>query len=450
MLPKGNGTPPAPPRPPPPGSAEEDGHGGGAEEAGVERRRVVVLKVGTSSLVDEEVAGTTSAGGLRMSRLSGICEAAAALQREGCDVVLVSSGAVGVGCEAMRLEKPPMRLAKKQALAAVGQGRLIGIYESVLSQLHVDTALVLLTLENLADESQFKNVRATFQELFALGVIPIVNENDTVAVRGLRFGDNDTLASMVASMVGAEMLFLLTDVDAIYTANPSVDPSAQPIRVVEDLKTLNISVGGGAGSGFGTGGMITKLVAARLAAAAGCHTIISNARHPENIPRIMRGEPLGTVIKPLPQSVQARGRKRWILGVPSRGEVWLSHRGGQALLKGKSVIAGMVVFTSVANQPFTAYEAVTLCSEDGLPLAKGLSNYAAEEVEAIKGLRSSDVHKALGFSGPAEVCYRGNIALLEAQLPEDRNDVQIRAVPSWGNLDIGALSGATSGASSHS
>merc|ERR1712147_326564 len=130
MLPNGNGTPPAPPRPPPPGSAEEDGHG---EGAGVAQRRVVVLKVGTSSLVDEEVAGTPSAGGLRMSRLSGICEAAAALQREGCDVVLVSSGAVGVGCEAMRLEKPPVNIARKQALAAVGQGRLIGIYESVLS-----------------------------------------------------------------------------------------------------------------------------------------------------------------------------------------------------------------------------------------------------------------------------------------------------------------------------
>jgi len=414
---------------------------------------VVVLKVGTSSLVDEEVAGAKSAGGLRMSRLSGICEAAAALQREGCDVVLVSSGAVGVGCEAMRLEKPPANIAKKQALAAVGQGRLIGIYESVLGQLHVATALVLLTLENLADESQYKNVRSTFQELFALGVIPIVNENDTVAVRGLRFGDNDTLASMVASMVGAEMLFLLTDVDAIYTSNPSVDPSAQPIRVVEDLKTLNVDVGGGGGSGFGTGGMYTKLVAARLAAAAGCHTVISNARHPENIERIMRGEPLGTLIKPLPQDSQARGRKRWILGVPSRGEVWLDPRGCQSLMKGKSVHANMVVRTSVQTQPFTSYEAVTICrDEDGLPLAKGLSNYPAEEVDAIMGLRSSEVHKALGFSGPAEVFYRGNIALLEAQLPQCRDDVQcvVRAVPSWGNLDLAAVSGATSGASSAS
>ncbi len=423
---------------------------GGSGAEGEPKRRVVVLKVGTSSLVDEEVAGANSAGGLRMSRLSGICEAAAALQREGCDVVLVSSGAVGVGCEAMRLEKPPVNIAKKQALAAVGQGRLIGIYESVLGQLHVATALVLLTLENLADESQYKNVRSTFQELFALGVIPIVNENDTVAVRGLRFGDNDTLASMVASMVGAEMLFLLTDVDAIYTSNPSVDPSAQPIRVVEDLKTLNVDVGGGGGSGFGTGGMYTKLVAARLAAAAGCHTVISNARHPEHIPRIMRGEPLGTLIKPLPQDSQARGRKRWILGVPSRGEVWLDLRGCQAVVKGKSLHANMVTRTSAKTQPFTAYEAVTLCSEDGLPLAKGLSNYSAEEVDAIKGLRSSEVHKALGFSGPAEVFYRGNIALLEAELPGRRDDVQIRAVPSWGNLDLAAVSGATSGASSAS
>ena len=388
----------------------------------------MVLKGGTSSLVREG-----RAGGVQLARLCGVCEAAARLRGEGFEVVLVSSGAVGVGAETLGLEEPPSDLAKKQALAAIGQGRLMGLYDNAFSALRSKCAQVLLTLENLADESQYKNVQNTFEELFRFGIIPIVNENDTVAVKELRFGDNDTLSAQVANLVGASWLFLLTDVDALYTSNPTSDPSALPIRVVEDLNSLEADVGS-AGSSFGTGGMYTKLVAARLAAAGGCHTVICISSRPEEIPKILKGERLGTVILPLPQSAQARGRKRWILGVPAKGEVWLDRGAQKALLKKKSVFAAGVV--RVTGEPFDAVEGVMLCNEHGAPLAKGLPNYSASDIAKIQGKPSNEMQDILQYSGPAEVFYRGNICLLESELPKtpEGEEAGMSSVPSWPNM----------------
>ena len=398
----------------------------GAEGMATQRPRVV-LKVGTSSLVSEGAGG-----GGQIARLSGVCEAAARLRGEGFEVVIVSSGAVGIGAETLGLQEPPKDLARKQALAAVGQGRLMGIYDNVFSAIRVKCAQVLLTLENLADESQYNNVKNTFEELFRYGIVPIVNENDTVAVKELRFGDNDTLSAQVANLVGANWLFLLTDVDALYTSNPSTNTGALPIRVVEDLNALKADVGS-AGSSFGTGGMYTKLVAARLAAAGGCHTVICISSRPDEIPKILNGEPLGTVILPLPQPAQARGRKRWILGVPAKGEVWLDRGAQKALLKKKSVFGAGIV--RVAGEPFDACEGVMLCNEKGLPLAKGLSNYSAAEVNKVQGKSSQEMQEILQYAGPAEVFYRGNVCLLESELPKTPEEpAGIPTVPSWPNM----------------
>ena len=223
--------------------------------------------MGTSSLL------RTEAGTLHLSQICTLCETVARLNRAGVRVVLVSSGAVGAGMFRMGLSEKPKEVAKKQALAAVGQVHLMRYYEDIFNTIGVKCAQVLLTLENLSNRKQYVRARNTFNALFDMGVVPVVNENDCVAVEELRFGDNDTLSAQVAALCEAQWLFLLTDVDGLYTSNPNTDPNAKRIEVVENINELDVDVGG-AGSSVGTGGMVTKLTAARIACAAGCKTIV--------------------------------------------------------------------------------------------------------------------------------------------------------------------------------
>lgn len=390
-----------------PGGAGGAGGGPGSRRGSVDfAARRVVLKVGTSSLINEEL------GTVNISRLASICETAAQLKARGWEVVLVSSGAVGVGRRSLALDQRPKSLWQKQALAAVGQGRLMRYYDDNFATLNLTCAQVLLTLENLAVEGQYRNVLRVFQELFALGVVPIVNENDTVAYEELKFGDNDTLSAQVACLVHAQWLFLLTDVDALYTANPQTDPDATAIRVVDDISALDVDAGNSSGS-YGTGGMATKLTAARLAAAGGCHTVIClSSTSAEDILKIMDGQPeVGTVFKPL--SNVATGRKRWILGVPSKGKVRLDAGAIRALLKKKSLFAAGIVGVEME---WGRFDAVELCNEEGVAVAKGLVNYNSQEVAVMQGCSSAEAQKKLGdeVEGPDEVAFRGNIVLYES------------------------------------
>ncbi|KAG1659378.1 hypothetical protein FOA52_007841 [Chlamydomonas sp. UWO 241] len=375
--------------------------------------KLVVLKVGTSSLYNQELSC------VNINNLSRITEAVKQLHRMGHSVIVVTSGAVGIGCHRMKIGKKPQVLAKKQALAAIGQVHLMRYYEDFFEALDMKCAQVLVTLDNLADRSQYLNVRNTFQELLNYGAVPIVNENDTVAVQELRFGDNDTLSAHVAALVKADWLFLMTDVDALYTANPKSDPNAQPIYEVHDMAKLQADTTT-AGTQWGTGGMATKLTAGRIAIAAGTTMVICNAAHPENIPKILAGaEKLGTKFYPIKNVAQ--GRKRWILSVPVRGQVWMDVGAVKAVKdRRKSLFCPGI--TKVVGS-FHLSDGVALCDATGAEFARGLSNFASDELSRIVKGRVWEKSRsgrtvdsvALGYNAVEEVVHRDNITLLASR-----------------------------------
>lgn len=245
------------------------------------RALTIVIKLGTSSICDEKTHEPL------ISNLSLIVETCVRLRRDGHRVILVSSGAIGIGLRRLDIEHKPKQLSAKQAIAAVGQCRLIALWDELFKQLRQPVAQILLTRNDIADRTQYLNAVNTFDELLHMGVIPIVNENDTLAVSEIKFGDNDTLSAITAGMVHADYLFLMTDVDCLYTNNPRTHPDAKPILVVEDISALNVDVST-AGSSVGTGGMATKLIAARLATSAGVTTIITRSSTPSNIFHIVK------------------------------------------------------------------------------------------------------------------------------------------------------------------
>jgi len=365
--------------------------------------QTLVVKIGTSSLTNPQT------GHLALSTIASLVEVLSELRQQGYRVVLVSSGAVGVGCSRLGLARP-RTIALKQAVAAVGQGRLMRVYDDFFTTLQQPIAQILLTRSDLVQRSRYLNAYNTFQELLRLGVIPIVNENDTVAVDELKFGDNDTLSALVASLVEAEWLFLLTDVDRLYSADPRSQPDAQPIHLVsrmEQLAELNVQAGTG-GSQWGTGGMATKIAAAQIATGSGVRTVITDGQSPRNIPRILTGEALGTQFEPQPQPINAR--KRWIAHtlVP-RGKLYLDKGAVEAISKlGKSLLAAGI--TRVEGD-FHSQDAVQLCDATGRQIARGLANYSSTELKQVQGRRSEEIAVILGYAGAETVIHRDNLAL---------------------------------------
>eukprot|EP00879_Flechtneria_rotunda_P011759 GHRR01012282.1.p1 GENE.GHRR01012282.1~~GHRR01012282.1.p1 ORF type:complete len:380 (+),score=137.77 GHRR01012282.1:639-1778(+) len=282
-------------------------------------------------------------------------------------------------------------------------------YEDILNALGMTCAQVLLTLDNLADRSQYINARNTFTELLAYGTIPVVNENDTVAVQELRFGDNDTLSAQVATLVEADYLFLMTDVDALYTANPKLDSTATPIHEVEDISSLTADTST-TGTQWGTGGMVTKLTAARIATAAGCCLVICTSARPEGILEILNGARRGTKFYPLARSL--KGRKRWLLTVPVRGSLWLDD-GATHAVKDKHNSLFPVGVIKVVGQ-FEAQDAVSLCDASGHEFARGLINFPSKEVLLMQGKKTEHLKesKVLEYVTNWELIHRGNLALL--------------------------------------
>ncbi|PUU77328.1 Aspartate/glutamate/uridylate kinase [Tuber borchii] len=261
-------------------SSEFNRLGGSSTNMKGKRALTIVIKLGTSSICDEKTHEPL------LSNLSLLVETAVRLRRDGHRVILVSSGAIGIGLRRLDIEKRPKHLSAAQAIAAVGQCRLIALWDGLFQQLRQPIAQVLLTRNDIADRTQYLNASNTFAELLSMGIIPIVNENDTLAVNEIKFGDNDTLSAITAGMVNADYLFLMTDVDCLYTNNPRTHPDAQPIEIVEDISTLEVDVSS-IGSTLGTGGMATKLTAARLATSAGVTTIITRSSIPSNIFHIL-------------------------------------------------------------------------------------------------------------------------------------------------------------------
>ncbi len=365
---------------------------------------IIVVKIGTSSLTQPET------GQLALSTIATLAETLSSLRRQGYQVVLVSSGAVGVGCTRLGLTERPKTIALKQAVAAVGQGRLMRVYDDLFTILQQPIAQVLLTRSDLVQRSRYLNIYNTFQELLGLGVIPVVNENDTVAVEELKFGDNDTLSAMVASLVQASWLFLLTDVDRLYSADPRSFPDAKPIALVSDMQELaRLQIQTATqGSQWGTGGMATKITAASIATSAGVRTVITEGRFPHNIEKILHGEAIGTQFAPQPQPTSAR--KRWIAyGLIPMGKLQLDEGAIAAISSAnKSLLAAGI--QSVEGE-FQSEDPVQLCDRLGNEIARGLVNYSSADLQKICGRHSREFPAILGYEGADTVVHRDNLVL---------------------------------------
>jgi len=383
---------------------------------------VVVIKVGTSSILD------STGSHLALSTLAALVEAIVALRSASLSVVLVSSGAVGVGCQTLNISTRPKDVSLLQAMAAVGQPRLMAHYESLFGALKQPIAQVLLSADALGSRTGYLNAQATFAQLLGLGVVPIVNENDSVAISELKFGDNDTLSALVATMTGARWLFLATDVDALYTSNPTVAPNpgvppAEPIREVADVSAAIRKVeaaGTNSGSQWGTGGIITKLRAAQLAAAAGCVTCIIHAKRPQDIRAVALDSATDVGTRFLPRSKTTRTHKRWVMALPMRGDLTVDDGAARAVADGSSIFAAGL--TAVSGT-FAASEAVRVLDASGTEIARGVCNYSSTQVGLLLGKHSAEYASALGWNGPEEILHRHNLVLLSDAARNEEADV---------------------------
>jgi glutamate 5-kinase len=354
----------------------------------------LLVKVGSSSLTDTK-------GALDPARLEHLVDALAAVRAGGRDVVLVSSGAMASGLGPLGMKRRPRDLASKQAAASVGQSLLVGRYGALFARHGLTVGQVLLTVEDVARQDHYRNALRTFTRLLELGVVPIVNENDTVATHEIRFGDNDRLAALVAHLVGADVLVLLSDVDALYTAHPS-DPDARAIPVVADIDELEVDTTR-AGADVGTGGMETKLQAARIATASGIPVVLGAAGQAADL---LAGKPVGTLF--LPTGKRRARRLMWLAYASvTKGELVLDAGAVRAVAERKASLlpAGIV---EVRGQ-FAAGEPVRLVSETGQVIARGLVNYDSEELPAMIGRTTRDLAANLGAEFDREVVHRDDL-----------------------------------------
>ena len=361
--------------------------------------RRIVIKIGSALLVDRH------SGALRADWLRALAEDVAVLKARAADVILVSSGSIALGRGVLQLPARDLPLEQAQAAAAVGQIRLARAYEEALAPHDITTAQVLVTLEDSANRRRYLNSRATLGTLLGLGVVPIVNENDTVATDEIRYGDNDRLAAQVAVTVGADLLILLSDVDGFYTANPGVDPQATRLDTIDRITPEIEAMAGDAGSGLSKGGMKTKLLAAQTATAAGCAMIITEGSRHTPLTALENGAPSTRFQAQLdPQAA----RKRWIAAMKPRGTVTVDTGAAHALANGKSLLPAGV--TAVVGG-FGRGDPVSILSEAGGRLGQGLCRYTATEAQAIQGHKSSDIERILGYPGRAALIHRDDMAL---------------------------------------
>ncbi len=349
--------------------------------------RLVVVKVGSALLVDAET------GSLRQAWLKSLCADAAALKRQVTDVLIVSSGAVALGRRALGLRAGALKLEESQAAAAVGQVRLAHCYSESFAERSIVAAQVLLTLSDTEERRRYLNARATLRTLLALGAVPVINENDTVATAEIRFGDNDRLAARVATMMEADRLVLLSDVDGLYTADPTRDPAAQHIPEVGAVTSEIESMASDASSGFGRGGMRSKLMAAKIATTAGCDVVIANGRVDHPLNRLSEGARHTRFCAGA--SVQA-ARKRWIAGGLTVSGVLAVDAGAvRALAEGKSLLPAGV---RKVEGNFERGDAVSVRDARGREIARGLVAYGASDAARISGRRSTEIEFDPGLS----------------------------------------------------
>jgi glutamate 5-kinase len=364
--------------------------------------RRLVVKVGSGVLSQGSFA-------LETRTIRSLAAQIHACRQAGRQVALVSSGAIVAGVGRLGLTGRPRSIPLKQAAAAIGQGALIRTYEEAFAAHGVKVAQVLLTGDDLRDRARYLNARNTLFTLLDLGVLPIINENDTVAVEEIKFGDNDRLSALVAALMDADLLVILTDTDGLFTADPRRSPKARLIPVVTGDEAKGAYWAGAPASATGVGGMASKVEAARLAAASGIPTLVANGMLPDTLTRLLAGEPLGTLF--LPDVERLQGRKRWLaLASRPKGAILVDEGAKRALVeRGKSLLPSGVKGTL---KPFGVGDVVSLVGPDKAEFARGLTNYTAEEVERIKGIKTGEIERALGYRHSDEVIHRDNLVVL--------------------------------------
>lgn len=405
------------------------------------RSYTIVIKLGTSSLVDEATLEP------RIANMSNIAETVVKLRRAGHRIIIVLSGAIAFGMKTLKLKQKPKLLAAVQALASLGQGKLIGLFDNLFRQLNQPIGQILITRNDIMDYTQFRNATNTLHELLEMGIVPIVNENDTLSVSEIKFGDNDTLSAITAGMLHADYLFLMTDVECLYTDNPRTNPDAKPVVLVQNVDDIAVAVStddAGAGSKVGTGGMTTKLIAAELATNVGITTIITLSSRPQLLLDIVASiqnadgtllaaqlaaqleedialgkVPLHTRFLGLPSDTQIKSDKRfWLLhGLKTKGSIYIDQGCFQALTRKNRaglLPAGIVAVDGTFHESECVSVKVlplkTARLDEAVEFGHCRVNYSSVEIDLIKGRQSSDIETILGFADSEYVAHRDNLA----------------------------------------
>ena len=363
--------------------------------------RRIVVKVGSSLVTNE-------GRGLDAEAIGQWSEQLAALVKDGREVIMVSSGAIAEGMKRLGWRTRPKAIHELQAAAAVGQMGLVQMYETKLRENGIGSAQVLLTHADLADRERYLNARSTLLTLLQLGVVPVINENDTVVNDEIKFGDNDTLGALVANLVEADALIILTDQKGLYTADPRKDPAAEFVHEAKAGDVALEAMAGGAGSSIGRGGMITKILAAKRAAGSGASTVIAWGREPQALVRLTQGEAIGTLLVAQTQKMQAR--KQWMADhLQLRGSVTVDPGAASMVQIGcKSLLP--IGMTGVQGD-FSRGDVIAIKDADGTEIARGLANYSSSEARLICRKVSSEFERLLGYTGESEMVHRTNLIL---------------------------------------
>ena len=374
-----------------------------AQQSQLSAGKRVVIKIGSSLLVD------TAAGTLNRPWLESLAGEVVRLKQRGQQVLLVSSGAIALGRRYLNFASDQRRLEELQAAAAAGQIVLAHAYQDLLDRHNIKVAQVLLTPDDTEDRRRYLNARSTLETLLALGVVPVINENDTVATQEIRYGDNDRLAARVSEMTSADCLVLLSDVDGLYESDPATNPDAVLIPEVHEITPELESICGSSRTEYGSGGMATKLAAARICMSAGCATLIASGLELAPLLAVENGGPCTWF---LPNKTPLAARKQWIAGtLATRGALTIDAGAERALNEGKSLLPVGVV---AVDGRFSRGDAVSIKGSSGCELGRGLAAYDSDDAQVIRGQRSQDIERLLGYRGRDEMIHRDNLVLLDS------------------------------------
>lgn len=362
----------------------------------------IVVKVGSNLLTDKT-------GRINQKRIHSLAREISELHNKKVEIVVVSSGAIASGLKKLGLKTKPKEIRKKQATAAVGQPLLMWMYEKYFLKFKKHIAQILLTRDDLSDRVRYVNAKNTILTLLEMGVIPIINENDTVATDEIKFGDNDQLAALVSGLIEANHLIILSDVPGLYTSDPKKDPNAKLIKHVKEVSKDLIEIAKPTSTGYGTGGMYSKVIAAKKATSFGIPVHIVSGRKYGNIKAVIEGKQVGTYFEPVSQRVTSR--KGWIAyATKAKGNLYIDEGAVKALLNdGKSLLPSGI---KKVEGDFDTGDAVYCIDEKGEKIAKGLVNYSSCEIKMIKGKKSSEIEKILGYKYSDEVIHRDNLVIL--------------------------------------